>query len=177
MYKFKTEKYARKVNLQLSDLVHSNYGYSCVIQIMNYCRSKDIYDSYVNNKKYNRKFFFKYYDYEFLFYNRFTIQNMEKDKHDMLKQFVLNYHFYRFDENNMFYISINLLKRINDYILFFENENNREMEFNSILENHYLNDMIYAFNLYYTMLNKEEFLSNREMNNLLTEYIPSKNVK
>jgi hypothetical protein len=182
IYESMTKKYANKFNLELSDLVHSDYGYSCALKIMHYYRIKDMYDICVNNKKYNRTFLFRYYDYETVFkngFNRFemgfVIQNMRNEKNNMLNHFVSNYHFYRHDKNNnMFYASINLLKRIYEYILIFEQE--KESEFNSILENNRLNDMIYAFHLYYTMLNKEEFLSDREIHNLLTEYFPQEDV-
>jgi hypothetical protein len=182
-FEFNSEKACRKLNLELSDIEHNNYGYSYAIQIMHYYRFKDMYDICVNNKKYNRKYSFKYYDYETVFkngFNRFemgfVIQNMRNEKNNMLNIFVSNYHFYRHDKNmNMFYASVNLLKRIYDYILFFEKEES-ETEFNSNFENNRLNDMIYAFNLYYTMLNKEKFLSDRDMNNLLNEYFPQENI-
>ncbi len=183
IYELITEKYARKFNLELSDLVHSDYGYSCAIQIMHYYRFKDMYSAYIHKKSYNRHFLFKYYDYQNAFKNGFNhfetgfmIQIMRKDKNDMLNHFVSNYHFYRYDKNsNMLYVSVNLLKRIYDYITLFE-EMNEDKEFNTILENHRLNDMICAFNLYYTMLNKEQFLSTDEMHNLLTEYFPQENI-
>ncbi len=177
-YEFNTLKACRKLNLELSDLNHSDYGYNCVIQIMHYYRMKDMYDIYINNKKYNRKYIFKYYDYEQVFktgFNRFEtgfmIQNMRNEKNNLLNMFVSNYHFYKSDRNmNMFYSSVNLLKRIYDYILIFEED--KENEFDSTLENNRLNDMISAFNLYYTLLHKESLLSDNEMEKLINEVIP-----
>lgn len=174
-YEFNTLKACRKLNLELSDLNHSDYGYNCVIQIMHYYRMKDMYDIYINNKKYNRKYIFKYYDYEQVFktgFNRFEtgfmIQNMRNEKNNLLNMFVSNYHFYKSDRNmNMFYSSVNLLKRIYDYILIFEED--KENEFDSTLENNRLNDMISAFNLYYTLLHKESLLSDNEMEKLINE--------
>lgn len=176
-YEYNTQKACNKLNIQLTDIEHNNYGYSCAIKIMHYYRMKDMYDICINNKKYNRKYSFKYYDYEQVFkdgFNHFEtgfmIQDMRKEKNDMLNIFASNYHFYRHDKNiNMFYVSVNLLKRIYDYILFFEEQKDKETEFNSNLENHRLNDMIYAFNLYYTMLNKEDLINDHDFNKLLNE--------
>ncbi len=173
IYEFNTLKACRKLNLELSDLNHSDYGYNCVIQIMHYYRMKDMYDIYINNKTYNRTYIFKYYDYEQVFKNGFNryitgfkIQDMRNEKNNLLNMFVSNYHFYKSDRNmNMFYASVNLLKRIYDYILIFE----EHKKFDSTLENNRLNDMIYAFNLYYTMLHKESLLSDNEMEKLMNE--------
>lgn len=174
-YEYETEKICRKLNIELHDLVHNDYGYSCVIQFMHYYRMKDIYDISINNKTYNRTYLFKYFDYENLFktgFNRiemgFQLHEMRYNKNQCLNTFISNYQFYRLDRNiNMYYASKNIIQTLYKYASLFEN--NSENPISESDENNCLNDLIYAFNLYYTMLNKENMISDDEMNKLTSE--------
>ena len=174
-YEYETEKTCRKLNLELHDLVHSDYGYNCAIQFMHYYRMKDIYDISINNKTYNRTYLFKYFDYENLFktgFNRiemgFQLHEMRYNKNQCLNTFISNYQFYRLDRNiNMYYVSKNIIQTLYKYASLFENNNENPISESD--ENNCLNDLIYAFNLYYTMLNKENMISDDEMDKLTSE--------
>jgi hypothetical protein len=166
------------VELNVTNLTHSDYGYQVVIEFMHYYRMKDMYDMYMNNKRYKRKFYFKYYDYENMFKTGFNrvemsnhLHNLRFSKNNKLNDYVSNFHFYKADKNAIMYcVTVNVLKTMYQYADYFESLKNNANEYNIDTENHYLNDMIYAFHLYYTMLNKETFLSENEMDTLLNEY-------
>ncbi len=182
-YEFSTEKMCRKLNMGPTDVQYSEYGYSCAIQIMHYYRLKDMYDAHINNKTYNRTYLYKYYDYEQVFkngFNRydlgFTLNNMRNSKNNILKACEYNFKFYQYDNNEiMFQVCKNLVRTIYIYAQLFEKENEPHI-ICQVEENDYLNDMIYAFHLYYTMLNKEQFLSEDEMNKLINERHPTEKI-
>ncbi len=171
------------LNLNYVNLEHSDYGYANAIQIMHYYRLKDMFDLYNENKRYKRKYYFKYYDYESLHksgFNKFELGFMIHDlrtmKNVMINEYITNYYFYKYDKNvKMCSVCGNLIKTMINYVSYFDNLKKKEASeidpnyFNPDFENHYLNDMIYAFNLYYTMLNSESFLSDSEMSNLINE--------
>ncbi len=173
-YEYLTEKTCKNLNIKISDLIYSDYGYNCMIQFIHYYRMKDMYDTYIQNKKYNRKFIFNNYDYHRLFSNGFNyyefsfqLHEMRNNKNKMLNIFVSNLQFYKMDKNiPMFLVSKNLIYILYKYASLFENKDKKK-HISQIDENNCLNDIIYGFNLYYYMLNKETFLSENEMNNLL----------
>ncbi len=181
-----TENACRKLNsecnsnLNLINLKHSTYGYQIAMEFMHYYRMRDIYEIYNQNKRYKRKYYFKYYDYEGLFKNGFNknqmnnqLLHLRSSKNEKIKIYVSNYQFYKRDKNkSMFIVTCNLLETMYNYADYFDNLHTSSAElnhFNPDIENHYLNDMIYAFHLYYTMLDKEMLLSSDEMDKLMNE--------
>lgn len=173
-YKYLTEEVCSGLNINFNYIKSRNNGFTYVIQIIHYFRMKDMYKIYLANKKYNRKYIYNYcyFDFDNIFKTCTKYDDMENEIEkiskatiNIIKIFISNAEFYQLDKNiNMYKVSKNVIHTLYNYLLIFQ-----DINCDNIIEtdeNNRLSDIIYAFNLYYYILNNENMLSDYEINKL-----------